>query len=155
MYGFIWMYFLEDQVMHVLCIHEWLMNWRLCPVFFQCCLKTVWKDGNVSSTCTYCIFNIYCILTSNTFLYCGLGFMVVSGSCSVFILCFLVPDVCSLFVYFVMCFFSFFFQIYFWAFYAFNCTGQWSDDRKRGGEVVGRGPGNDIRPDLNLCPRGQ
>ena len=27
-------------------------------------------------------------------------------------------------------------------------------DRKRGGEEVGRGLGNDIRPDLNPCPRG-
>ena len=27
--------------------------------------------------------------------------------------------------------------------------------RKQGGEEVGRGPGNDIRPDMNLCPRGQ
>ena len=27
-------------------------------------------------------------------------------------------------------------------------------DRKRGGEEVGRGLGNDIRPDLNLCSRG-
>ena len=28
-------------------------------------------------------------------------------------------------------------------------------DRKRGGEEVGRGLGNDIWPDLNPCPRGQ
>ena len=48
-----------------------------------------------------------------------------------------------------------FFKDLFLAFYAFYCTGQWSDDRKRGGEEVGRGLGNDIRPDLKLCPRAQ